>query len=122
WLEECGKVVDADVKGKALRILGTRRNIQSEVARDEQVRLAKSVVDHTSEGVFVLDPQCRFLSVNPAFAGIIGYQPGFLSGKRIQDISDTPKREDIYREIFQQVQSKDQWQGELLEKRFQGDY
>jgi diguanylate cyclase (GGDEF)-like protein/PAS domain S-box-containing protein len=122
WLEECGKVVDADAKGKALRILGTRRNIQSEVLRDEQVRLAKSVVDHTSEGVFVLDPQYRFLSVNPAFAKIIGYESAFLNGKRIQEISDTPQREEIYREIFQQVQAKDQWQGELLEKRYQGDY
>ncbi len=122
WIEECGKVVDIDNKGKALRILGTRRNIQSEVIRDEQVRLAKSVVDHTSEGVFVLDPQYRFLSVNPALAKIMGYEAAFLSGKRIQDISDTPKREQVYAEIFQQVQAKDQWQGELLEKRFQGDY
>lgn len=122
WVEECGKIVDADSSGKALRILGTRRNIQSEVLRDEQVRLAKSVVDHTSEGVFVLDPQCRFLSVNPAFAKIIGYQAAELTGKRIQDISDTPKREQIYEEIFQQVEAKDQWQGELLEKRFHGDY
>ena len=122
WLEECGKVVDADAKGKALRILGTRRNIHSEVVRDEQVRLAKSVIDHTSEGVFVLDPQYRFLSVNPAFSKIIGYQPNFLQGKRIQEISDTPQREQIYQEIFQQVRAKDQWQGELLEKRFQGDY
>ncbi len=122
WIEECGKIVDLDVNGKALRILGTRRNIQSEVVRDEQVRLAKSVVDHTSEGVFVLDPQFRFLSVNPAYSKIIGYESAYLAGKRIQEITDTPQREQIFEEIFQQVQSKDQWQGELLEKRFQGDY
>lgn len=122
WIEECGKTVDADAKGKAFRMLGTRRNIQSEVFRDEQVRLAKSVVDHTSEGVFVLDPHYKFLSVNPAYAQIIGYEPAFLSGKRIQEISDTPKREQVYAEIFEQVQANDRWQGELLEKRFQGDY
>jgi diguanylate cyclase (GGDEF)-like protein/PAS domain S-box-containing protein len=122
WLEECGKIVDVDAKGKALRLLGTRRNIQSEVLRDEQVKLAKSVIDHTSEGVFVLDPQYRFLSVNPALAKIIGYEASVLTGKRIQDISDTPKREQVFEEIFLQVQAKDQWQGELLEKRFQGDY
>ena len=89
WLEECGKVVDMDSKGKALRLLGTRRNIQSEVLRDEQ---------------------------------ITGYDATVLTGKRIQDISDTPKREQVFQEIFQQVRAKDQWQGELLEKRFQGDY
>lgn len=122
WVEECGKIVDVDAGGKALRLLGTRRNIHSEVLRDEQVKLAKSVVDHTSEGVFVLDPQYRFLSVNPALANITGYDVAALTGKRIQDISDTPKREQVYEEIFQQVQAKDQWQGELLEKRLKGDY
>lgn len=122
WIEECGKVVDWDAHNKAQRLLGTRRNIQSEVLRDEQVKLAKSVVDHTSEGVFVLDLHYRFLSVNPALAKIMGYDAADLIGQRIHDISDTPQREKVYQEIFQQVQAKDQWQGELLEKRFQGDY
>jgi diguanylate cyclase (GGDEF)-like protein/PAS domain S-box-containing protein len=122
WVEECGKAVDSDSKGRALRILGTRRNIQSEIVRDEQVRLAKSVIDHTSEGVFVLDQQQRFLSVNPAYAAISGQTAEHLVGKEIQELSDTPKRNQVYAQIFQEVQTKDQWQGELLEKRYHGDY
>jgi len=122
WIEECGKVVDSDNKGRAQRILGTRRNIQSEVIRDEQVRLAKSVVDHTSEGVFVLDQQQRFLSVNPAYAKITGHKEAHLVGLAIQDLSDTSKRAEVFAQIFEEVKAKDQWQGELLEKRYHGDY
>ncbi len=122
WIEESGKVVDRDAKGRALRILGTRRNIQSERARDEQVRLAKSVVDHTSEGVYVLDANFCFLSVNPAFEKIIGLKASELVGTAIDQLSDTSKRTEVYAQIFEQVQAKDLWQGELLEKRHRGDY
>jgi len=122
WVEECGQVVDSDAKGCAQRILGTRRNIQSEVMRDEQVRLAKSVFDHTSEGVFVLDPDQCFLSVNPAYAKITGHDQAYFVGRTIQDINDTPKRAQVFDQIFQEVKAKDLWQGELLEKRYRGDY
>lgn len=122
WVEECGKVVDRDAKGRALRMLGTRRNIQSERVRDEQVRLAKSVVDHTSEGVFVLDPQFRFLSVNPAYEKMIGQNAEDLVGQPIQALRDTTKREEVYQQIFSEVDAKDFWQGELLEKRGHGEY
>lgn len=122
WIEESGKVVDRDAKGQALRILGTRRNIQSERARDEQVRLAKSVVDHTSEGVFVLDANGCFLSVNPAYEKMIGLDSEKLVGKSIVELSDTNKRKEVYAQILAEVQTKDFWQGELLEKRYRGDY
>ena len=122
WVEECGQVVDSDNKGRAQRILGTRRNIQSEVMRDEQVRLAKSVFDHTSEGVFVLDRDQCFLSVNPAYAKITGHDQTYFVGRAIQDLNDTPKRTQVFDQIFQEVKAKDLWQGELLEKRYRGDY
>jgi len=122
WIEECGKVVDLGSDGRALRILGTRRDIQSEVIRNEQVRLAKSVIDHTSEGVFVLDQDQCFLTVNPAYAVITGLDQEFLVGLKIQEIHDSPNREQVYTQIFKEVRAEGRWQGELLEKRHHGDY
>lgn len=122
WIEECGKVVDESADGSATRILGTRRNIQSEVLRDEQVRLAKSVFDHTSEGVFVLDERGCYQSVNPAYAKIIGCPQEDLVGQSIKTIVDTPSRPEIYQKILADVQRNGSWQGELLEKQIHGDY
>ena len=122
WIEESAKVVETGPIGQAYRILGTRRNIQSEVLRDEQVRLAKSVFDHTSEGVFVLDPNGRFLSVNPAYTKISGRDSGFLLGKTIQEVSETPQKEQVYAQLLQAAAEHGHWQGELLEKRHRGDY
>ena len=122
WIEESGKVVDTEGDGRAARILGTRRNIQSEVFRDEQVRLAKSVFDHTSEGVFVLDPQGCFLSSNPAYEIITGHKADEIVGHSITDISGTPQREEVYRKILDDARVKGRWQGEILEKPVHGDY
>jgi len=122
WIEECGKVVDHDAKGRAERILGTRRNIHSEVLRDEQVRLAKSVFDQTSEGVFVLDQNACFLSVNSAYSAITGHNAEWLVGRSIFDISETPNRSDVFGQLLDEVKEQGQWQGELLEKRRHGDY
>jgi diguanylate cyclase (GGDEF)-like protein/PAS domain S-box-containing protein len=122
WIEECGKVIDRGGDGRALRLLGTRRNIQSEVQRNEQVRLAKSVFDHTTEGVFVLDPNGVFLSANPAYAEMIGCDIESLIGQQITEISDTPSRKELYNSIFEQALREGSWQGELLEKRAEGGY
>lgn len=122
WIEECGKILDTGADGRALRILGTRRNIQSEVVRDEQVRLAKAVFDHTSEGVFVLNEAGEFLSVNPAYARITGCDPEQLSGCSIKHLTDTPSREEVYDNILEQARTQGSWQGELLEKKIHGDY
>ncbi len=122
WIEECGKVVDHDAAGHAARILGTRRNIHTEMLRDEQVRLAKSVFDHTSEGVFVLDHEACFLSVNPAYTKITGHSSDNLVGQSIEACSETPRKTEVFERVLSEVRSKGQWQGELLEKRRQGDY
>ena len=122
WIEECGKTLETGTDGRALRILGTRRNIQSEVLRDEQVRLAKAVFDHTSEGVFVLNPDGEFLSANPAYERIMGCKLKDLTGKSIKLLTDTPSREEVYSNILEQVRDKGSWQGELLEKKIHGDY
>ena len=122
WIEECGRVVDKTTPGTASRILGTRRNIQSEMMRDEQVRLAKSVFDHTSEGVFVLDAEGRYLSVNPAYCAITGLRAEDVAGKAFIALSESPQKHKVFPQILANVRERGSWQGELLEKRKHGDY
>lgn len=122
WMEESGRVVDFDESGRAQRVMGTRRDIQADVQRNEEVRLAKSVFDHTSEGVFVLDKQGRFLSVNPAYTKITGHDADSITGQLLVDVSETPQAKQIYEQLFSTLDSEGHWQGELLEKRRHGDY
>ncbi|WP_197468919.1 EAL domain-containing protein [Oleiphilus sp. HI0125] len=122
WMEESGRVVELDDDRHARRIMGTRRDIQHEVQRNEEVRLAKSVFDHTSEGVFVLDHQQRFLSVNTAYTKITGNELDTILGQALLDVSETPQATQVYKQVFETLHEKGQWQGELLERRRHGDY
>ncbi|RMF20132.1 MAG: diguanylate cyclase, partial [Gammaproteobacteria bacterium] len=122
WVEDCGKVVARDPDGRATRMIGTRRDITLDHARDEQVRLAKTVFDSTAEAVFALDEHFRFLTVNPAFTRITGHAPEDVIGRTLMDVSGTPQREQVYRRICEELAVKGQWQGEIYEKRRSGDY
>ena len=122
WIEDCGKTVKVDSDGSPLRMLGTRRSINSEKKRDEQVRLAKSVFDHTSEGVFVLDADFRFISVNPSFQSITGYDKEELEGRVFLDLSNTPKKLQVFKQAKESLDAKDHWQAEFFERRKDGNY
>ncbi|UZE96635.1 GGDEF domain-containing phosphodiesterase [Alkalimarinus alittae] len=122
WVEESGKAVKFDNSGDPIRMLGTRRNINAEKKRDEQVRLAKSVFDHTSEGVFVLDANFCFISVNAAFCEITGYSKQDLEGRYFIDLSSTPKKFKVFNQAKDEISHTGQWQAEIFEKRKDGNY
>ncbi len=122
WVEDCGKVVNVNNKGRVTRILGTRRDITLDQKREEQLRLAKSVFDHTSEGIFALDNELRFLTVNNAFQHITGYQADEIIGKGLEEFSNTPNKAKVFSLIREELVLKGSWQGELYEKRKSGDY
>src|SRR5690606_10218482 len=68
WVEDNGRAVERDSARRALRMIGTRRDITSRRQHHEQERLAATVFEATSDGIFVLDPQRRILAVNQAFS------------------------------------------------------
>lgn len=122
WIEDSGKAVKFDGSGVPIRMLGTRRNINAEKKRDEQVRLAKSVFDHTSEGIFVLDSDFCFISVNPAFCDITGYAKTDIEGNCFIELSHTPKKYEVFEQAKEQINNSGQWQAEIFEKRKDGNY
>ncbi len=122
WIEDSGKAVKFDSSGDPIRMLGTRRNINAEKKRNEQVRLAKSVFDHTSEGVFVLDSNFCFLSVNPAFCNITGYSKADIEGHYFIELSNTPQKYKVFSQAKVEIERDGQWQAEIFEKQKNGNY
>lgn len=86
WIEAKGKFFyDAD--GRAVRMLGTVREISDRIAKEEQLRLLESVVVAANDAVIVTEaepidePGPRILYVNPAFTRMTGYTPSEVLGK-----------------------------------------
>ncbi|MET0069488.1 MAG: EAL domain-containing protein [Candidatus Thiodiazotropha sp.] len=90
--------------------------------RDEEgLRLAASVFSTSQEGILISDADNRIIDINPAFTRLTGYSreealgkdPGFLSAGR----QDQP----FYAEMWQSINSRGEWQGELWNRRKSGE-
>ncbi len=120
WVEDTGRAVTRDDAGRVLRMIGTRRDITERQARAEEARLAATVFEATSEGIFILDPRLRIMAVNQAFSVITGYAAQDLIGHRIIDTEEA-ESDDEYRAIRRQLARGDRWQGERIATRRSGE-
>lgn len=73
WLLDTGKIIEYDDKGKPLRIVGIRRDISQEINNAENLRLASRVFLQSDEGIFILNNNREYVSVNPSFERITGF-------------------------------------------------
>ncbi|MCG8393184.1 MAG: EAL domain-containing protein [Pseudomonadales bacterium] len=121
WIEDDGRVVKWSDKGRALRMIGTRRDITEDRQAQEQQRLAATVFENAPEGIFILDHKFRFLAVNARFEQITGYSESLVLGKRILDEESTHANKDTYLTITNALKEHGFWEGEISEKRRNGE-
>tara|TARA_R110001592_G_scaffold4275_14_gene24023 strand:+ start:17833 stop:20691 length:2859 start_codon:yes stop_codon:yes gene_type:complete len=121
WVEDSGSAVERDADGRALRMIGTRRDISARKIQDEQAQLAAIVFEATAEGVFILDPDLRILRVNTAFSAITGYAAEEVLGQPIADTNKTTKNQISFKALRELLQRSDRWEGERLSQRRSGE-
>ncbi len=77
WVESTGKVVSRDRKGRVLRMMGTNVDISERKHREEALRHSeanhRSMMAAAPYGIYCVDPDGKFLFVNPALVEMLGY-------------------------------------------------
>ncbi|MGE8358630.1 EAL domain-containing protein [Pseudomonas sp.] len=121
WIEDRGRAVERDAEGRVLRMLGTRRDISARKQQEEQQRLAGTVFEAASEGIFILDPDYRMLAVNQAFSQVTGYRQEDVIGKNVAALIGSREARRQYQLINLELEQGDHWQGELIETRKNGE-
>ncbi|SEI87142.1 PAS domain S-box-containing protein/diguanylate cyclase (GGDEF) domain-containing protein [Allopseudospirillum japonicum] len=124
WIEDNGRVVEREPDtGRALRMLGTRRDISDEQERHERLRLAWRVFDVSTEAIFILDHAYRIIFVNAAFTRISGFSKAEVLNRRFLEIYQhvTSDLVEHYRQIGQTLRERGHWEGELEEQRKSGE-
>lgn len=123
WVEDNGRVVAWDGKGQPLRLIGTRRDVTPEREVEEKLRLSASVFECAAEGIYILDADFCFLSVNPRFSQMTGFSNDDLEGKHLFDTNThyNEKENALYYNTVEQLKRTGDWQGELLEHRKNGE-
>lgn len=84
-------------------------------------RLAATVFEAASEGIVILDPEYRVLTVNRAFSQVSGYEPQDVVGRKAMDIASSRDARRHFQAIHQALEQTGHWQGELVETRKNGE-
>ena len=121
WVEDAGQVVERDADGRAIRMIGTRRDITERKYQHEQSQLASTVFEATSEGIFILAPDMKILAVNQAYSVITGRSSTDAVGQNILELAGH-KLKSQFKNLKQFLNGKDRWQGELTAKRRSGEH
>lgn len=91
------------------------------IRSDENLKQAAKVMEVTHDAVLILCPNRKILSVNQAAAAITGYLPSELTGadeRMTRAHQDEVEREET---IWKQVEDHGQWQGEIWNRRKNGE-
>lgn len=121
WVEDNGRAIQRDSSNRAIRMIGTRRDITTRRQRHEQERLAATVFEATSDGIFILDPGQRILAVNQAFSVITGYPAQDVIGQPLFTRSSDPETLETYARMRAALRNQDRWAGEVMEQRRSGE-
>ena len=117
WIEDIGKITERDEHQRAIRMIGTRRDVSKDMQLQEDLSLSSSLFNNSSEGVFVLDDQQQFRTCNRVFCQIFGRQKGELIGLPLFQVIRT----DQDHRISQGMVSNGRWSGDLMANRNDND-
>lgn len=122
WVEDNGQVIAWNDEGRAIRMIGTRRDITKDRELEERLRLSASVFTHAAEGIFILDQDYRFVSINPGFTKISGFSEADVIGTRILNSRiHYPDVAAAHQKILQAMEKSGEWQGEFNDYRKNGE-
>ncbi len=97
------------------------RDVSERRHADAQLRLAAAVFDCTQEGIIVTDAQRRILKVNRAFSTISGYPAEEVLGREPSLQQSGRHDAHFYARMWQTLSSTGQWQGEVWNRRKNGE-
>ena len=84
-------------------------------------KIAETVFNSTSEGIMVTDANLVIQQVNPAFSKTTGYTPEEAVGQTPHLLSSGKHDKGFYEDMWQSISTQNQWQGEIWNRRKNGE-
>ena len=94
--------------------------LERSVAED-RLQLAASVFSNAREGIMITDLDGNFVDVNEAFSQITGYAREDVLGRNPRLLQSGRHGEDFYKSVWRDLLEKGYWQGEIWNRRKDGD-
>ena len=109
---------DIEMLSTVTSILGSAinntRNLKS-------LQMSSAVFQHTIDGVLVTDADNNIVHVNDAFCAITGYTPEFATGKNPRVLKSGIHDKQFYQKMWEQLHEEGYWQGEITNRKKNGE-
>lgn len=111
-----------DTHGNVYAVCGISTDITERKRMEEQLRELSCAVEQSPSTVIITDADGVIQYVNPKFVQLTGYTPEEAVGKtpRILKSGKTPPEE--YRRLWNTITSGNEWQGELINRKKNGEF
>jgi diguanylate cyclase (GGDEF)-like protein/PAS domain S-box-containing protein len=93
----------------------------SHLPKDDQARIWATLSEHSQEGVMICDTEQRILFVNRAFERVTGYAAAEVVGLTPRILQSGQQGPSFYAAMWSDVLNKGVWQGEICNKRKNGE-
>jgi PAS domain S-box-containing protein len=97
------------------------RDITERRQAERRLQLAASVLENTTEGIVITDPDGTIQSTNPAFTAITGFTAEEALGRNPRILQSGLQSPDFYDEMWDAVVTTGHWQGEIYNRRKNGE-
>lgn len=87
----------------------------------ERERLAAEIFDNSIEGIIITDKSGKILSINNTFSKITGYSKSEAIGKNPNILHSGKHEQQFYEQMWRTLQSKGHWEGEIWNRRKDGE-
>lgn len=88
---------------------------------ERQLQLAARVFDRAGEGIVVTDDKAQILTINDAFTRITGYRIEDVMGRKPSMLQSGRHGPDYYEAMWQSLETHGHWQGEIWNRRKNGE-
>jgi diguanylate cyclase (GGDEF)-like protein/hemerythrin-like metal-binding protein/PAS domain S-box-containing protein len=104
------------------QVIVTTRDITDRRQREEELRLAATVLESVDEGVMETEPPANnIVAVNPAFTQLTGYSPAEVIGRNPRMLSSGDHPRGFYRSMWETLRIIGSWKGEIHNRRKNGE-
>jgi diguanylate cyclase (GGDEF)-like protein/PAS domain S-box-containing protein len=123
-----GKLLCLDVRkapligesGDVIGVVGTARDITDAREAQEKLQVSAMVLANSSEALLLTDADNRIVDINPAFTRLTGYTLDEIKGQNPRFLQSGKQGTDFYRSMWAQIEATGHWQGEVWNRRKDG--
>jgi len=119
WCRLKIKVIDPNDFSKGY--IWNLEDVTEQRRAEENLRLAETVFETTTEGIIITDANNRIIRVNPAFATITGYTLDEVVGKKPNLFSSGRHKTDFFKAIWKTLIETGKWRGEIWNQHKNGE-